>query len=55
MNGCGLQDIDLGDSPVLCIEMVNDTVWMGFEIGYLCVYDANTYEMLAQVMNVIYT
>ena len=44
-----LKDIDLGDTPVLCIAMVRDKVWMGFEIGYLCIYDATTHDTLAQV------
>ena len=43
-----LQDIDLGDSPVLCIQMVEDKVWVGFQIGYLCVYDANSHQSLVQ-------
>ena len=43
-----LQDVDLGDSPVLCIGMVDDKVWVGFQIGYLCVYDANTRHPLLQ-------
>ena len=42
------QDIDLGDSPVLCIQMVEDKVWVGFQIGYLCVYDANSHQSLVQ-------
>lgn len=28
--------------------MVEDKVWVGFQIGYLCVYDANTHQPLLQ-------
>ncbi|XP_019849257.1 PREDICTED: leucine-rich repeat serine/threonine-protein kinase 1-like [Amphimedon queenslandica] len=44
-----IEDVDLGDSPVLAISMVHDKVWIGFEIGYLCIYDADTHNTLAQV------
>lgn len=47
-----LQDVDLGDSPVLAIAMVHDKVWIGFEIGYLCIYDADTHNTLAQVLHI---
>ena len=45
------QDIDLGDSPILCLTMVGDKVWMGFEIGYICVYDTKTRHPVLQASN----
>ena len=30
------------------MRMVDDKVWVGFQIGYLCVYDANSHQPLVQ-------
>ena len=43
-----LKEIEIGDSPVLCMCTVRDKIWMGFEIGYLVIYDANTKRPCAQ-------
>jgi serine/threonine protein kinase len=37
-----IQDISSGASSVLCMAVVGGTVWVGFEHGYLMVYDAAT-------------
>ena len=42
------QDIEVGDSPVLCMCAVHDKIWMGFEIGYLIIYEATTKRLCAQ-------
>lgn len=34
------QDISGGASSVLCVLSVQDTVWVGFEHGYIMVYNA---------------
>ena len=43
------QDIELGDSAVLSMCAAGDKVWLGFEIGYLIVFDANTKKPYIQV------
>ena len=39
----------MGDSPVLCLCVVQGKVWMGMEMGCLVVYDANTRKPYLQV------
>lgn len=39
----------MGDSPVLSMCVVRDKVWMGFEIGYLMMFDAATKRPHVQV------
>ncbi len=46
---CYVQDIELGDSPVLCICVVGKKVWLGLEAGVLIIYDANTRKPYLQV------
>ncbi len=44
-----VQDIELGDSAVLSMCAARDKVWLGFEIGYLIIFDANTKKPFIQV------
>ena len=44
-----VQDIELGDSPVLCVSVVGKRVWLGLEAGVLVVYDANSRKPYLQV------
>lgn len=43
------QDVEVGDSPVLSMCVVRDKVWMGFEIGYLMIFDSNSRRPHVQV------
>ena len=44
-----MQDIELGDSPVLSMCAAGDKMWMGFEIGCLIIFDTATKKAYAQV------
>ncbi len=39
----------MGDSPVLSMCVVRDKVWMGFEIGYLIMFDTMSKRPHVQV------
>jgi hypothetical protein len=43
------QDVEVGDSPVLSMCVVRDKVWMGFEIGYLMMFDTMSKRPHVQV------
>ena len=43
------QDVEVGDSPVLSMCVVRDKVWMGFEIGYLMMFDTTSKRPHVQV------
>ena len=43
------QDVEVGDSPVLSMCVVRDKVWMGFEIGYLMIFDTGLRRPHVQV------
>ena len=43
------QDVDVGDSLVLCVCEVCGRVWMGCENGHLMVFDTSTKELIMQV------
>jgi len=43
-----LQDLHISSSPILSICLVNDMVWMGSEVGYLYIYNANRRVPMAQ-------
>ena len=45
--------MEVGDSPVLSMCVVRDKVWMGFEIGYLMMFETNTKRPYVQVRELI--
>ena len=49
-----MQEIEVGNSPVLCICEVYDKVWMGCENGQLILFDINTTRLLLQVCRLLF-
>ena len=43
-----VDEIDIGDSTVLSICLVRDKVWVGFQIGYILIFDSVTHNLVTQ-------
>ena len=43
-----VQELDVGDSPVLTLCTVHSTVWAGFQIGYILIFDSSSHHLVAQ-------
>ena len=47
--------MDVGDSPVTSICSVGKRVWIGFQIGYLLIFDSASHHLVAQAWITQYT
>ena len=43
-----LQEIDMGDSPIMALCSARGRIWVGFELGYLLVLNSSTHHLLAR-------
>ena len=50
-----LQEIDMGDSPILALCPARGRVWVGFQIGHLLVFDSTSHHLLSQTWLKQYT
>lgn len=50
-----LQEVDVGDSPVTSICSVGKQVWIGFQIGYVLIFDSASHHLVAQTWIKQYT
>ena len=52
---CCLQEIDVGDSPVLSICSVGRQMWVGFEIGCILIFNSANHHLVAHTWIKQYT
>ena len=40
--------MDVGDSPVLSVSVVGSNVWVGFQIGYIVIFEVSSHHLVGQ-------